>query len=205
MAKVATPKVAEPKSKAADQDIGATSVNGDPFKKGASTSEDLAKLSGDASTFKPKPAPIAFLNHDSTADEQPLIVSSNLANYVKPDKGKAKAAQEPIGTRGANFSPSRHTFFSTDMGPDVPFQGGHYVKIEGVAKYDIESTYKTLVDQVSQFSLSLSNLVPMLTGLRSLIGHPRSVASSRQRRRMVPLSLMSTSASTISAMQRLPS
>ena len=86
----------------------------------ARASDDLADLSGDANTFKPKPAPIAFLNRDSTPDDQPLIVSSTPASIVKTHKGKAKAAQELTGTHGANLSLPRHSYFSTDMGTDIP-------------------------------------------------------------------------------------
>lgn len=103
---------------------------------------------------KPAPVPIRILNRDSTADEQPTIVTSPTPAVTTSNKtngkGNAATAQQPIGTRNGNITPPRpRVYFTTDVGPDVPFQGGHYIKIENISKKELENTLNTLSDDVS--------------------------------------------------------
>ena len=113
-------------------------------------------MSGGATTFKPtvtKQPPISYLNRGSTADDQPVIVSSTKVNTdatVKSDKGNGMEAQQPIGTRGEQFSPSRpRVYFTTDVGPDIISPGGHYMKVDNVMGPDLDATLKVLYDDVS--------------------------------------------------------
>lgn len=116
-----------------------------------------AKLSAGANIFKPKtvkqaPTPIRILNHASTADDQPTIVMSPTP-ATTGDGAKSKTGiQQPIGTRTGTKSPPRpRVFFTTDVGPDVEFQGGHYIKIENVLKTELSTGSLTiLADDVSQ-------------------------------------------------------
>ena len=146
-------KVAVPNWKGPEQDGGSTAANGDPFEKNSTKANHGVKLSGGANSFNPsasKPAPISFLNRNSEADDGPVIVSStfNNANTGTLDKGKGKAVQEPIGTRGENFSPTRRFFFTTDVGPHVVSPGGHYIKIENVDRRELDPTLKILYANV---------------------------------------------------------
>ena len=148
-----TPKA--PNWKGPQQNGGKATTNGDPFNVKSTKADHAAKLSGGAAAFMPgpvKPAPISFLNRDSTADdaEGPVIVSSDLPPPSKPDKGKGKAVQQPIGTRGANFSPTRpRAIFTTDVGPDVLVPGGHYIKIANAPVRQIDWTFDCLYRFVS--------------------------------------------------------
>lgn len=113
-----------------------------------------AKLSVNATTFKPKPAPISFLNHDSIADDSksddtgPVIVSSVVTPKTNQTNGKCKTTQEPIGTRGENISPIRRVFFTTDVGPNVTFLGGHYIMIMNVHQRHLAHLLKGLYERV---------------------------------------------------------
>lgn len=120
------------------------------------------KLSPGAQAFspngaKPAPTPIRMLNRDSTADQQPTIVcspappgaESKADDGLANGKGKA-SVQQPIGTRDGNISPPRpRVYFTTDVGPKVPFQGGHYVKIENITRADLAGRFKAMDDDVS--------------------------------------------------------
>lgn len=117
-----------------------------------------AKLSAGAQAFKPNgktaPTPIKILNRDSTADDYPVIVTSPMpATNGSVDGGSnngQKAAQQPIGTRNGKVSPSRPLiFFTTDIGENVPFQGGHYVKVDNITKADLDITFRYLNEDVS--------------------------------------------------------
>ena len=119
-----------------------------------------AKLSAGAQAFKPNgktaPTPIKILNRDSTADDHPVIVTSPMpATNGGVDGGSnnaQKAAQQPIGTRNGKVSPSRPLiFFTTDIGENVPFQGGHYVKVDNISKADLDVTFRYLNEDVSLF------------------------------------------------------
>ncbi|KAK5121941.1 hypothetical protein LTR85_004513 [Meristemomyces frigidus] len=96
---------------------------------------------------KPAPTPIRILNRDSTADEQPTIVTSPTPATTKSKEtnGKAATTQQPIGTRNGNITPPRpRVFFTTDVGPHVPFQGGHYIKIENISRGELDGALKAL-------------------------------------------------------------
>ena len=131
------------------QDIGATGVNGDPFEKQSKVGHSH-KLSGGAASFKP--TPIEFLNRGSTADnDQPVIVSSS-SSYTSPDtnakreKGKGRATQEPIGTRGLNTSPNGgFVSFTSDAA-----EGGHYVKLVNMPSKNMLDTLRKLYQDVSR-------------------------------------------------------
>ncbi|KAI6974374.1 hypothetical protein KC329_g11943, partial [Hortaea werneckii] len=124
----------------------------DPFK-GTMAPNSGAKLSAGAQAFKPNgksaPTPIKILNRDSTADDHPVIVTSPMpATNGSVDGGSnnaQKAAQQPIGTRNGKVSPSRPLiFFTTDIGENVPFQGGHYVKVDNISKSDLDVAFTYL-------------------------------------------------------------
>lgn len=130
-------------------------TNGGPFDKETFAANGINKLSAGASPFKPvngngkaraPPTPINLLNRDSTADDQPTIVTSPTPNDGKASPEKSMAStQEPIGTRSGSFSPTRQDiFFTTDVG--VPFQGCHYVKVSGVSKKHLESFGQLMKD-----------------------------------------------------------
>ncbi|KAK4548448.1 hypothetical protein LTR36_009358 [Oleoguttula mirabilis] len=110
------------------------------------------KLHPGAHVFKPTgpklaPTPIRILNRDSTPDEQPTIVTSSMSPATKSDeaKGKTATAQQPIGTRSGNMTPPRpRVFFTTDVGPEVPFLGGHYIKIENISRGELNGTFAAL-------------------------------------------------------------
>ncbi|KAI7220140.1 hypothetical protein KC333_g2506 [Hortaea werneckii] len=121
----------------------------DPFK-GTMAPNSSAKLSAGAQAFKPNgktaPTPIKILNRDSTADDHPVIVTSPMPTTNGSVDGGSnngqKAAQQPIGTRNGKVSPSRPLiFFTTDIGENVPFQGGHYVKVDNITKTDLDVTF----------------------------------------------------------------
>lgn len=119
-------------------------------------------------SFKPvgsKPAPIAYLNRDSVADDadSPVIVSSSSAADTSANakhdkgKGKAKATQEPIGTPGAMVSPTRvRAVFTTDVGPNVNPPGGHYILI-------CNCPSKDLVGFLEMYYQGVSLLIPIFT------------------------------------------
>jgi len=131
-------------------------------------------LSGDASSFKPgqikaPPCPITLLNKNSTADtpvpakpitaeDQPIIVTSTNPKHANGvGEGKAMpAAQQPIGTRSASHSPPLPTvYFTTDVGP-MQFPGGHYLKIDGLTKIDLQNWNATMAEVSISSSRSLS-------------------------------------------------
>ncbi|KAK5166196.1 uncharacterized protein LTR77_008457 [Saxophila tyrrhenica] len=115
--------VTMPSWKGPQQDATTSVVNGDPFKKTAGAANGTL------------PSPIAFLNRDSEADDepsQPTIVSTPaVTEHVKPQsngKQKVTSAQQPVGTRGAKVSPTRALVFTTDVAVGVSSPGGHYLK-----------------------------------------------------------------------------
>lgn len=89
-----------------------------------------------------------------------MIVSSDMPSTIKQDKGKAKATQEPIGTRGANFSPTapRDTF-TTDVGPDIIVPGGHYIKVMNIPVSEIGETLEVVYRAVS-FAITAESSPP---------------------------------------------
>ncbi|KAK3715367.1 hypothetical protein LTR37_007095 [Vermiconidia calcicola] len=140
--------VSAPDWKGPEQDGGIT-VTDDPFEKSQKNGAQGPKLSGGAHKFQPdgssKKAPIDFLNRDSEADddgEKPMIVcSARKDSASQPDKGKGKAVQEPIGTRGVAFSPDRpRIHFTTDVGKDSKPPGGHYIKVENLLSKNVAQT-----------------------------------------------------------------
>ncbi|KXS96730.1 hypothetical protein AC578_9020 [Pseudocercospora eumusae] len=99
------------------------------------------RLSGHASRFEPtKPSPINFLNRGSTEDDdgQPTIVDgSNTKPMGEKGRGKLTASlpPAPIGTHNGTPSPSiAPVTFTTDTGPQVEWKGGHYIRIQAIAK-----------------------------------------------------------------------
>lgn len=176
-----------------------TNINGDGNHAMASSVQEedhTATLSAGATTFLPytskpvktTPAPISYLNHDSTADEAgiggPVIVSSQIVapTAVMQDKAKGKASQEPIGTRGANFSPSRpRTFFTTDVGPHVVMPGSHYVKITNIPQEELSKVLLHMHVNVSCSKHFISRY--QLTDSTSSAGLRRFVESTAHRRR----------------------
>ena len=134
------------------QQDSSASDGGDPFTKGAKDADEGVKLSVQATSFRPnghRPAPISFLNRNSEADEGPVVVSSSiLPSGPKKDKGKGRAVQEPIGTRGENVSPGR-VYYTTDVGPNVVCPGGHYIKIEHVSVKELSQSLEALYGKVS--------------------------------------------------------
>ncbi|TKA78594.1 hypothetical protein B0A55_03878 [Friedmanniomyces simplex] len=128
----------------------------------AASANNTTKLSAGASSFKPGPAkappcPIRILNKNSTADtpepakpvtakDQPIIVTSPDPKHANSMGNGKPAAQQPIGTRSASHTPSLPTvYFTTDVGP-MTFQGGHYLKIDGLNKSDLKGWGDTLAD-----------------------------------------------------------
>lgn len=150
-------------------------INGGPSNTQATHAKHGAKLSINATAFNPKEkaTPISYLNRGSSADDidgkpddnkpddsGPLIVSSDVTSKANCSngKGKGKAVQEPIGTWGENFSPSRKVFFTTDVGPGVATPGGHYIKITNIRAADIPELMKPLHMNVSQIALLVESL-----------------------------------------------
>ena len=115
---------------------------------------DAQLLSPDAMVFKPKrdmkPSPMRYLNCDSTADDQPIIVHSS-ATATKKGKEKATGdSQDPIGAKSQHTAPPAASItFTTDVGPKVTFQGGHYLQIDGVKVSELNSIFQLLIDDVS--------------------------------------------------------
>lgn len=144
-----------PDWKGPQQDGQGSSSNGDPFKKGSPKANYGVKLSGGAHAFDPsgsKPAPIKLLNLDSTADDspQPVIVSSDKQPKVATDVGGIGIVQQPIGTRGPNFSPTRElVHFTTDVGPGHMSPGGHYMKVVNVPARTLGGCLEALYQGVS--------------------------------------------------------
>lgn len=144
-------------------------INGGPSNSRATQANHSAKLSVNATAFNPKPkaTPMSYLNSGSSADDSkpddngPLIVSSDVAS--KPShsngKGKGKAIQEPIGTRGENFSPTRKVFFTTDVGPGVTTPGGHYIKIVNIRGPEISHLLAPLYSNVSQIIIQCRRIL----------------------------------------------
>lgn len=124
-------------------------------------------LSGSATWFKPDnvPAPITFLNHGSSADDASGIVvtpaaGSATTNRRPKGKGKAIAIQQPIGTRGDNYSPIRpHVSFTTDVGPNSNVPGGHYLKIDKVTGKQVHNFMQMMNTAVSFDPLHPSHLL----------------------------------------------
>ena len=111
-------------------------------------------LSADAMVFKPqhdnKESPMKYLNCNSSPDDQPIIVnSSSAANKKGKDKCRDDT-QDPVGAKSRNTTPpaARDTF-TTDVGPKVTFQGGHYLRIDGVKVTELDSVFQLLIDDVS--------------------------------------------------------
>lgn len=69
-----------------------------------------------------------------------------LCRDSEPDDGHI--AQDPIGTRTGNITPARPVF-STDVGPNVKWVGGHYVRVGGIKKTSAEETQRLLNAAVS--------------------------------------------------------
>nr|POE56678.1 gpi ethanolamine phosphate transferase 2 [Quercus suber] len=145
----------------APQAPGGTSPNGDPF----AVNKHKSRLSGDASDFKPnssvaasvkpKPSPITMLARDSEADDSPVIVTSQQSTSVGqllPD------LQHPVGSRTVAYSPTRpREYYTTDLGPDVGFRGGHFVKIENIQKSKVELAFKMLNEQIYAHKVVLND------------------------------------------------
>jgi hypothetical protein len=133
----------------------------DPFGGGVSVHQPSSggvKLSAGAPNFEPasftskavipKRSHLAILNRYSVQDhDEPTIVQSSVDGNGK--HAGLKTPQQPIGTRTASYSPVTKVFFTTDMGPGVPFIGGHYIKIDRVAVANIHSGMGALYDDVS--------------------------------------------------------
>ncbi|KAK5108294.1 hypothetical protein LTR62_008609 [Meristemomyces frigidus] len=128
-----------------------------PFKRGA----------GSGSSSSMPFTPIAALNHHSEPEmREPCIVSSTKEAEPKSDKSdKAKgnaATQQPIGTRGANLTPIQPpVFFTTDIGPGIPFQGGHYVQVKATpgdgARFDKAMTHMNTKAKIAGMNITTSN------------------------------------------------
>ena len=86
------------------------------------------------------PTPLGMLNTSSTPDapQPPVIVSST--NAAAAQSPESNGSQEPIGTKGDDVKPAQpRVMFTTDFGSDIPFQGGHYLKISGIDANDAKA------------------------------------------------------------------
>ena len=91
-----------------------------------------------------------FLNRGTTPDDDagPTIVRSPTG----PVDGNATAVQQPVGTHNGNVTPvGPPVFFTTDVGPGAIVPGGHYIRIDGITRQDIDDGLKTLYEKVSPF------------------------------------------------------
>lgn len=101
--------------------------------------------------FQPGGSTMQLLSRNSFADDQPLIVSSDM---MKPVNGKGKGIQEPIGT-GGKASPTREKIiFTTDAAPGVCFPG-HYMKIDNMPVQQLREITNDLHLRVSLPSLPI--------------------------------------------------
>ena len=131
--------------------------SGDPFGGGVSLIQPNSgiKLSPGAPDFEPagpsstalvhKPSQLSILNRYSDVDGPVIVESAAEAN--------GKTPQQPIGTRTSSYSPPKKVFFTTDMGPDVPFLGGHYMKVDRVSAPEFQNGMSALFDDVSGRSI----------------------------------------------------
>ena len=127
--------------------------SGDPFGGGVSLVQQSTgvKLSPGAPNFEPsgpssvvrKLSQLAILNRYSVPEEDsPVIVKSSAGT-------NGKAAQDPIGTRSSSFTPTQRVFFTTDVGPGVPFLGGHFIKVDRVLASEVHGGMGLLYQDVS--------------------------------------------------------
>ena len=119
-------------------------------------------LSADATVFMPKHdaavSPMQYLNCNSTADDQPTIVNSSSTASKKGKEKRLEESQDPVGAKSRKvLPPPARVTFTTDVGPKVVFQGGHYLKIDGVKVSELNSIFQLLIDDVSALSPCLMN------------------------------------------------
>lgn len=105
-------------------------------------SQAMHNLSVNASPSMPQQtSQIGVLNANSFADDGPLIVSSSSTS----GNSLGAVGEGPRSPPTASFK----VFFTTDTGPDVPFQGSHYLKVFQIAREEYEKVFAILNQQVS--------------------------------------------------------
>ncbi|KAK5713077.1 hypothetical protein LTR15_011438 [Elasticomyces elasticus] len=147
------------------QNGGVALPNGSRPEESERATNSSTRLSADASTFRPSsgmPAPISLLNRHSEADTtehvaapcHPVIVSSTVATNTNGGEQVRTNVQQPIGTRSTTDTPPPATvYFTTDVGPEVEFQGGHYIRLDNLTKEDLTNWLEIMSDTDTQANL----------------------------------------------------